>query len=75
MSDLTGRTIAFLATDGVEQVEYTDPRKALEDAGATAELVSLSDGEIQGLAFNAKLIEEIAEGAHEGQREKSGSAR
>jgi protease I len=45
--DLKGRKIAILATDGVEQVELTDPRRAIEDAGATTELVSLEEGEIQ----------------------------
>jgi protease I len=45
---LDGKKIAILATDGVEQVELTEPRKALEDAGATTELVSLEAGEIQG---------------------------
>jgi protease I len=47
-SELQGKTIAFLATDGVEQIEYTDPRKAVEKAGATAHLVALEAGEIQG---------------------------
>ncbi len=45
---LDGRTIAFLATDGVEQVELTEPWKAVQDAGGTPELISLEDGEIQG---------------------------
>jgi protease I len=45
---LDGKKIAILAADGVEQVELTEPRKALEDAGATTELVSLEAGEIQG---------------------------
>ena len=45
---LDGKTIAILATDGVEQVELTEPRKALEDAGAKTELVSFEAGEIQG---------------------------
>ena len=45
---LQGKKIAILATDGVEQVELVEPRKALEDAGATTELVSLEAGEIQG---------------------------
>ena len=47
-NELRGRRIAFLATDGVEQVEYTEPRKAVEQAGATARLVSLEPGQIQG---------------------------
>ena len=45
---LDGKTIAILATEGVEQVELTEPRKALEDAGATTDLVALEEGEIQG---------------------------
>jgi protease I len=47
--ELQGRTVAFLATDGVEQAEYTEPRKALEAAGATVELVSLESGEVQAM--------------------------
>ena len=46
--ELQAKKIAFLATDGVEQVEYTEPRKAVEQAGATTHLVSLEAGEIQG---------------------------
>jgi protease I len=46
--ELQGKRIAFLATDGVEQVEYTEPRKAVEQAGASADLVSLKPGQIQG---------------------------
>jgi protease I len=48
MADLNGRRIAFLATDMVEQVELTEPWKAVEQAGGTPELVSLDEGEIQG---------------------------
>jgi protease I len=46
--ELQGKKIAFLATDGVEQVEYTEPRKAIEHAGADVQLISLKAGEIQG---------------------------
>jgi protease I len=46
--ELQGKKVAFLATDGVEQIEYTEPRKAVEQAGAEAQLVSLEPGEIQG---------------------------
>ena len=48
MGKLDGKTIAFLATDGVEQVELTEPRKAVEDEGAETHLISLDEGEIQG---------------------------
>ena len=43
-----GKRIAILAADGVEQVELVEPRKALEEAGAQTEIVSLDEGEIQG---------------------------
>jgi protease I len=43
---LKGRKVAFLATDGVEQVELTAPWKALEQAGAELKLVSDHPGEI-----------------------------
>ena len=46
--DLNGKTIAFLATEGVEQVELIEPRKAIEEAGGTVELISLEAGEFQG---------------------------
>src|SRR5215217_8264747 len=45
---LSGKTIAFLATDMVEQVELTEPWKAVEEAGAKPQLISLKPGEIQG---------------------------
>jgi protease I len=45
---LKGHRVAILATDGVEQVELTEPRKALDAAGAVTEIVSISGGEIQG---------------------------
>jgi protease I len=45
---LEGKKVAFLATDGVEQVELTEPWKAVEQEGGTPELVSLESGEIQG---------------------------
>jgi protease I len=39
-NSLSGKRVAILATDGVEQVELTEPRKALDEAGATTEVVS-----------------------------------
>src|SRR5256714_2043380 len=48
MGKLDGKTIAFLATDGVEQVELIEPRKAVDDEGAETHLLSLEEGEIQG---------------------------
>ncbi len=45
---LEGKTVAFLATDGVEQVELTEPWKKVEEEGGKPELISLEGGEIQG---------------------------
>ena len=45
---LKGKKVAILAADMFERVELEEPRKALEDAGATTEIVSLEEGEIQG---------------------------
>jgi len=45
--NLKGKRVAILATDGFEQVELTEPKKALESAGATAEVISLKSGEIR----------------------------
>lgn len=47
-ASLKGKTIAFLATDGVEQVELTEPWDALQKAGATTELLSIKEGKIKG---------------------------
>jgi protease I len=49
MGKLDGKKIAFLAADGVENSELTEPWKAVKEAGGTPELVSLEDGEIQGV--------------------------
>jgi protease I len=48
-NELSGRTIALLATDGVEQVELERPRAALREAGATTHLISTHSGEIQAM--------------------------
>jgi protease I len=51
---LNGRTVAFLATDGVEQVELTAPWNALQQAGAQLKLVSDKTGEIQSVNHDEK---------------------
>lgn len=47
--ELQGKKIAFLATDGFEQIELTRPWQDIKDAGAEVELISLKSGEIQGM--------------------------
>lgn len=51
---LEGKKIAFLATDGFEQVELTKPWEAIKEAGATVVLVSLEAGTIQGVNHDEK---------------------
>ncbi|MET0724787.1 MAG: type 1 glutamine amidotransferase domain-containing protein [Leifsonia sp.] len=46
--NLSGKKVAFLTTDGVEQVELTTPWRAVADAGGVPALVSPSFGEVQG---------------------------
>jgi protease I len=45
---LNGVTVAILATDGFEQSELMEPRRALDEAGARTEVVSLQSGKIKG---------------------------
>ncbi len=49
---LKGKRIAILATDGFEQSELIEPRKALDAAGAITTIVSLKEGEIRGWKDN-----------------------
>jgi protease I len=65
---LSGKRVAFLATDMFEQVELTEPWNAVEEAGATAELVSLKEGGIQGFDHYDKAdtfpVDRTVEEAH-----------
>ena len=50
-TELSGKTIAFLvAPEGIEQVELTEPWKAVQEAGGTPKLLSTDTGEVQ--AYN-----------------------
>jgi protease I len=53
-NELQGKKIAFLATDGVEQVELTEPWRAVEEAGAEPELLSVKKKDIQGFEHHDK---------------------
>jgi protease I len=54
MAQLNGKRIAFLATDGVEQVELTEPYDAVRKAGAEPVLLSVKTGTIQGMNHHDK---------------------
>jgi len=47
---LKGRKVAILATDGVEQVELEEPRRALDAAGATTHLIAPKRDAIQAMS-------------------------
>jgi protease I len=46
--NLIGKRVAILVADGFEQVELTEPKKALEEAGAVTKIVSPEEGEVRG---------------------------
>jgi protease I len=48
---LDGLKVAILVTDGFEQVEMTEPRKALDQAGAKTSIVSPKDGRVRAWKF------------------------
>lgn len=52
--DLKGRKVAFLATDGVEEVELTEPWRVLREAGAETALLSDKSGDIQAVSKGEK---------------------
>jgi protease I len=45
---LNGKRVAILVTDGFEQVELTEPRQALDQAGARTQIVSPAKGQVKG---------------------------
>ncbi|HYD78926.1 MAG TPA: type 1 glutamine amidotransferase domain-containing protein [Paucimonas sp.] len=51
---LNGMSIAILATTGFEQAELTEPRAALDEAGAATKIVSTQRGRITGFHHDAK---------------------
>jgi len=53
-TDLSGKRIAILVTDGFEQIELTSPREALEKAGARCVVISPKSGEVQGFKHHDK---------------------
>lgn len=71
---LQGKKIAFLVTDGFEQVELTAPWEQIKLAGADTELVALEEGKVQGYnhldkadAFDVdKAISEVSASDYDG---------
>lgn len=67
MSHLTGKTVAFLATDGFEDSELTSPWQAVIEHGATAVLVSPETGTITGKNGHEAPVDEAVSGADAGR--------
>jgi protease I len=57
--ELKGKRIAILAADGVEQVELERPRRAVEEAGAETELLSIEAGAIQAVEHDIEPSEKF----------------
>jgi protease I len=51
---LNGLRVAILATDGFEQVELIEPRKALQQAGEKTTVIASKSGQIQGMKHDEK---------------------
>ncbi|MGH2515155.1 MAG: type 1 glutamine amidotransferase domain-containing protein [Ktedonobacterales bacterium] len=56
MAELDNLRVAILATDGFEEAELTEPAKALKDAGAKVDVISLKGGQIQAFKHYDKSI-------------------
>ena len=56
---LDGKRIAILATDGVEEVELTQPRDAVTAEGAQVDVVSLDEGELQAMNHDIEPASKI----------------
>lgn len=69
---LMGKRVAVLATDGVEEIEYTESRAAVERAGATVELISIKRDPIQSMRHDIEMsdtypVDKVVTGANPGE--------
>ena len=60
MASLTGKKIAFLATDGFEDSELTSPWQAVTDAGGTAVMIAPESGSIEGKNGHNQSVDETS---------------
>lgn len=59
MSDLTGKTVAIIATDFFEEAELVEPRDALREAGATVRIYSTGTDPIQAVEGDTKPTQQV----------------
>lgn len=57
MTQINGKRVAFLATDGYEDSELTSPWQAVVDAGGIATLVAPADGSIEGKNGHTQAVD------------------
>jgi protease I len=53
-NQLNGMRVAMIVTDDFEQVELTEPKKALDQAGATTKIISTHPGQVTGMNHDVK---------------------
>jgi len=63
MTDLTGKKVAFLATNGYEDSELTSPWEAVTAAGAAAVMLSPEEGELEGKNGHRQPVDRQVAGA------------
>jgi protease I len=61
-NELQGKRIAFLATNGVEDSELREPHRAVTEAGAEADVVSLEEGDIEGKKGSTFQVDKVVRG-------------
>jgi protease I len=66
MSHLTGKRVAFIATDGFEDSELTSPWEAVTDAGAQAVLIAPESGTIEGKNGHTQSVDAVTDSADAG---------
>lgn len=67
MSDLSGKKVAFLLTDGYEDSELTSPWEVLADAGAELTLVAPESGEVEGKKGHTQKVDKTTTDVDAGQ--------
>lgn len=63
MTDLSGKRVAFIATNGFEDSELTSPWEAIRDAGATPVLIAPEAGEIEGKKGHRQAVDTTTDSA------------
>jgi protease I len=53
-NNISGMRVAILVTDDFEQAELAEPKKALDQAGATTKIISPKPGQVQGMNHDVK---------------------